>query len=108
MFTRVLQVLSHDWVTDNGRLPAVQQFCEPGSEAQANAVQPSEQQALTALKRQVWHDAGPSLAERVYVLSMYGVGSHTHSLACMCVTAQCCDKCNPICVTEVLLVVHVY
>lgn len=49
-----VQVLGHDWVTDCGRLPAVQPFmgtCSQPGEMDARATE--QQQVLTVLKKQV-------------------------------------------------------
>jgi hypothetical protein len=45
------QVLSHDWVTDSGKLPAVHQASSQSGAAEAQAKETG--QALTALKKQV-------------------------------------------------------
>lgn len=50
----MLQVLRHEWVTDGGKLPAVQPYCETCSHSGSGEAKAKEQ-VLTALKKQASH-----------------------------------------------------
>jgi hypothetical protein len=53
MCMSALQVLSHDWVMDCGRLPPVQHYRESGSQPGNEPDTVQQKQVLTALKKQV-------------------------------------------------------
>lgn len=79
------QVLRHEWVTDSGRLPAVQHYSDSSIQLMGDSdVHATEQaQVLTALKRQV------SPAEKRASLGMLIAGADTARYGSNLPTPKC-------------------